>query len=83
MSGPWGPKDDNDDVNLAKLYYRKSATKRKKEMVPTKEQTRKVCVSVLCSPYSIFQELMCYVLTSRNFLSQEPSLYTTLLSVHT
>lgn len=59
MSGPWGPKDDNDDVNLAKLYYRKSATKRKKEMVPAKEQTRKVCVCVLCSPYSIFQESWC------------------------
>jgi hypothetical protein len=72
MSGPWGPKDDNDDVNLAKLYYRKSATKRKKEMVPTKEQTRKVCVSVLCSPY-FSGELMRYVLILRNFSSQESS----------
>jgi hypothetical protein len=73
MLGPWGPKDDNDDVNLAKLYYRKSATKRKKEMVPAKEQTRKVCVCVVPPIFHFSGELMRYVLTSRNFLSQELS----------
>jgi hypothetical protein len=74
MSGPWGPKDDNDDVKPCQTLLQEKCNKKKEGNGASKRANKEgVCECVVLPIFHFSGELMRYVLTSRNFSSQESS----------